>query len=83
MANMDITQRTQFERVDLSVPTTGVGLRSRRGLAVYMLLAVPLLAAMIWATIDRIDGWPQLAVLGAIVTTAIGAFIALDPLRRG
>jgi hypothetical protein len=83
MAHMDITQRNQFERVELSVPTTGVQLRSRRGLAIYTLLALPLLAAMIWATIDRLDGWPQLAVLGAIVTTAIGAMIALDPLRRG
>jgi hypothetical protein len=83
MANMDITQRNQFERVDLSVPTTGVRLRSRRGLAAYLLLALPLLAAMAWAAAERIDGWPQLAVLGAIATTAIGLIIAVDPLRRG
>jgi hypothetical protein len=82
MANMEITQRNQFERVDLSVPSTGVRLRSRRGLAAYTLIALPLLAAMVWATVERLDGWPQLAVLGAIVATAIGAMIALDPLRR-
>jgi hypothetical protein len=83
MANMDVTQRTQFERADLQVPTTGVRVRSRRGLAIYTLLALPLLAAMIWATIDRIDGWAQIVVLAMIVVTAIGAIIALDPKRRG
>jgi hypothetical protein len=83
MANTDVTQRNQFDRVDLSVPTTGVRVRSRRGLALYVLLALPVLAALVWAAVDRIDGWPQVVVLGAIVLTAIGAIIALDPLRRG
>jgi hypothetical protein len=83
MANMDITQRNQFERFELGVPSTGVRVRSRRWILAYVLLAVPLLAAMTWAAVDRIDGWPQVVVLGAIVTTAIGAMIALDPLRRG
>ena len=35
MANMNVNQRTQFDRVDLSVPTTGTQVRDRRRLIVF------------------------------------------------
>jgi hypothetical protein len=83
MANMDVTQRTQFERVDLSVPSTGVRVRSTRFLVAYTLIALPILGALSWAAVARLDGWSQFVVLGAIVATAVGAMIALSPTRRG
>jgi hypothetical protein len=83
MANMDVTQRTQFERADLSVPTTGVRVRSGRFLVAYTVIALAILGALSWATVERLDGWSQIVVLAAIVMTAIGAIIALNPKRRG
>jgi hypothetical protein len=40
------------------------------------------LIALGYAAIEAIDGWPRLAVLGAIVATVIGGMIAIDPQRR-
>jgi fatty acid desaturase len=83
MANMDITQRTQVGRIDLSVPTTGVRVRSLRPLVIYTVIVSIALVGLGYAAVDAIDGWPRLAVLGAIVATAIGGMIAIDPQRRG
>jgi hypothetical protein len=83
MANMDITQRTQLERIDLSVPSTGVRVRSLRPLVIYTVLASALLVALGYAAVETIDGWAKLAVLGGIVATALGGMIAIDPQRRG
>jgi hypothetical protein len=82
MANMTVNQRTQFDRVDLSVPTTGVQVRSRRGLAIYSALALAALGALTYATITLIDGWAQAIVFGFILLTAVGAMIAVSPARK-
>ena len=39
MANMTVNQRSQFERVELSVPSTGVRVRNRGAVIAYTLLA--------------------------------------------
>ena len=39
MSNMTVNQRNQFDRVELSVPTTGVQLRDRGPLIAYTVLA--------------------------------------------
>jgi hypothetical protein len=83
MANMDITQRTQLSRVDLSVPTTGTRVRDVRPLIAYTVLAIAALAALTYAVVDVFDGWAHAAVLGGIVLAAAGLIIAVDPLRRG
>jgi hypothetical protein len=83
MANMNVNQRTQFERAELSVPSTGVRVRNRKPLIAYTALALIILAALCYATIQAIDGWAQAVVLAMIVVTTIGVMIALDPLRRG
>ena len=83
MANMSVNQRTQFERAELGVPSTGVQVRSRRPLIIYTALALVVLAGLCFATIKTIDGWAQGVVLAMIVVTTIGVMIALDPLRRG
>jgi fatty acid desaturase len=82
MANMTVNQRAQLDRVDLSVPTTGVRVRDRRPVIAYTLIATALLAVMAYATVVAIDGWARAIVLGAIMLTAVGAMIAVDPRRR-
>ncbi|MFL5870598.1 MAG: hypothetical protein ACJ75R_05920 [Solirubrobacterales bacterium] len=83
MANMSVNQRTQYERTELSVPSTGIRVRSRRPLIIYTALALVVLGALCFATVKAIDGWAQAVVLAMIVVTTIGVMIALDPLRRG
>jgi hypothetical protein len=83
MANMSVNQRTQFERAELGVPDTGVRVRNRKALIAFTALAVLILGALCYATIEAIDGWAQAVVLAVIALTAVGAMIALDPLRRG
>jgi hypothetical protein len=82
MANTDITSRTQVDRPDLSVPSTGIHLRSKRGLAIYTALALPILGVLIFATIQGIESWVQALVLAVIVLTTVGLMIAVSPSRR-
>jgi hypothetical protein len=82
MANMTVNQRNHVERVELSIPSTGVTVRSRRPLVVFTTLALAVLAALVYATVEAIDGWAQGVVLAMIVVTTIGAMIAIHPLRR-
>lgn len=82
MANMTVNQRSQFERVDLSVPTTGVGVRDRRPVIAFTVIALVVLAVLGYATVEAINGWARAVVLGAIVLTAVGAMIAVSPNRR-
>ena len=82
MANMNVNQRTQFDRVDLSVPSTGVRVRSRKPLIAYTVLATLILAALSYAAVEVINGWAQVVVLAMIVVTTVGMMIAIDPLRR-
>jgi hypothetical protein len=83
MANMNVNQRTQYERAELSVPSTGLRLRSTRPLIAYTLLAIPLIAVLAWAVVVGIDNWWQALVLGVIIMTTIGLMIAVSPSRRG
>ena len=83
MANMSVNQRTQFDRVDLSVPTTGVRVRNRTPLIIFTVITAAVLGALIYATAVAIDGWAKVVVLGVIMLTAVGAMIAVNPMRRG
>jgi fatty acid desaturase len=82
MGHMTVNQRSQYERVDLSVPTTGVQVRNRRRLIVFNVIALAIFGALAYATAIAIDGWAKGLVLAVIVLTAIGAMIALSPNRR-
>ena len=82
MSNMTVNQRNQFDRVELSVPTTGVQLRNRGPLIAYTVLASLLVAALAYAAVTVFDGWAGAIVLGFIMLTAVGAMIAVSPSRR-
>jgi hypothetical protein len=85
MANMDVTQRSQTERVDLgdARSTRMLRARSQRGPLTYTLLALPILGVLVYATVAGIDEWWQGLVLGVIVLTTVGLMIAVSPNRRG
>ncbi len=83
MSNMTVNQRSQFERIDLSVPSTGTHVRNRGLVIAYSIIAAAVLGALGYATAVAIDGWAQAIVLGVIMLTAVGAMIAVNPLRRG
>ncbi len=83
MANMSVNQRTQFDRVDLSVPSTGVRVTNRRALIAFSVIATVLCGALIYATVVAIDGWAKAIVLGMIMLVVVGAMIAVNPERRG
>jgi len=81
MSNMTVNQRNQFDRVELSVPTTGVRVRNRKSLVAFTALAFAVLVTLSYAAVEFLDSWARLAVLGGIVATTVGAMIALDPRR--
>ena len=83
MANMDITQRTQFERTDLLAGGEGIRRGSERGATIYSLIAAVIGIVLGVAAVSAIDNWAQWMVLGVIVITTIGFMIAVSPNRRG
>ena len=82
MANMTVNQRTQYERNELSVPSTGTHVRNRRRLIIFNVIALAIFGALAYAAAVAIDGWAKAVVLGVIVLTTIGVMIALSPNRR-
>jgi hypothetical protein len=82
MANMEVQQRNQFERIDLSVPSTGVQLRTGRGLAVYAVISTAILVALGYAAVREISDWAGAVVLGVILLNVVGLMIAVRPGRR-
>ena len=82
MANMNVQDRAQYERHDLSSPDRSLRVTDRRPVLAFVGLAVVLLAALIYAVAWGIDGWAQGLVLGVIVLTTIGLMIAVSPTRR-
>lgn len=82
MANMQVTDRNQYERVDLSVPSTGVQLKSGRGVMIYAVISTIILAAGVYWAAKEINGWASAVVLGAIFVNLIGLMVAVRPNRR-
>jgi fatty acid desaturase len=82
MANMTVNQRNQFERIELSTPSTGVHVRDPRRLMVTSLIGVAIVGALGYATVQALDSWWAALVLAAIVMNVIGAMIAVSPNRR-
>lgn len=82
MANMTVNQRNQFERIDLTVPSTGVHVRGNRALVITNLFAIAVAGVLGYAAVERLDSWSRWVVLAGIVVTVIGAMIAVSPNRR-
>ena len=81
MANMELQQRTQLERIDLTTPSTGVHLRRSRGLAVYAVVSTLVLAALVYAAVREISDWAGAVILGVLLLNLVGLMIAVRPGR--
>ena len=84
MASTDITQRTLYERIELTgPPAAGAEVKKAwRIVALNATLAV-IAAVLLYAMVDGINGWAHLTVLGGIVLVVIGTMLAVDPNRKG
>ena len=82
MSRMTENQRMQFDRPDLRGPDRSLRTTSDRPMIIYTVIAVIVAGLLSWQAIERIDGWPSLVVLGAIIMTTIGMIIAVSPYRR-
>jgi fatty acid desaturase len=82
MANMTSSDRAQYERPELDAPDRTMRVGNRRPVIVFTVVALVILAALIYVTAWGINGWPQALVLGVIVLTTIGLIIAVSPNRR-
>ena len=82
MSHMTVNQRNQFERVELSTPSTGVHVRNPARVAVTNLILLAVFGALAVATVQALDSWARGIVLAMIIVTTIGAMIALSPNRR-
>ena len=82
MSHMTENQRMQLDRPDLRERSTGVRVRSQRSILIFMAIATLVAGALIYATIEALDGWARYVVLVGIVVTVIGAMIAVSPTRR-
>ncbi len=82
MANMTSSDRAQYERPDLSAPDRTMRVRDRRPVIAYTVIAILVLAALLYAVAWGINGWAQALVLGVLLVTAVGLMIAVSPRRR-
>ncbi len=82
MANMSSSDRAQYERPDLSAPDRTMRVRDRRPVIAYTVIAILVLAALLYAVAWGINGWAQAMVLGVLLVTAVGLMIAVSPRRR-
>jgi fatty acid desaturase len=82
MSHMTVNQRTQFERIELSTPSTGVRVRNPNRVIVTNLILLAICGALGYATIQALDSWARGIVLAMIFVTTIGAMIAVSPTRR-
>ena len=82
MANMSSSDRAQYERPDLSAPDRTMRVRDRRPVIAYTVIAILVLAALLYAVAWGINGWAQALVLAVLLVTAVGLMIAVSPRRR-
>ena len=82
MANMNVTDRTQFDREDLQAGGEEIRRGSEKGAAIYSVIAAIIAIGLCVVAVAIIDSWAQWLVLGVIVMTMIGFMIAISPNRR-
>ena len=82
MSHMTENQRAQYARPELSVASTGVNVRSTRGLVIYTIVAVVVLGALCYATVQALEGGRCSWCSPGIVVTAVGGGIAVLHGRR-
>jgi hypothetical protein len=81
-ASTRVTQTGLAKHVDLPLPRTGTRERERAAVVAYTAIAMGVLGALIFVSVEGLDSWGHVMVLAGIVLATIGVMIAVDPLRR-
>jgi hypothetical protein len=84
MANMNVNQRTQYERTELGHAKGSrlLSTRSSRAVVTYTLIAVAIAGVLAYAAIAGIDNWYQVLVLGVLVVIVFGLAAWVYPERK-
>jgi hypothetical protein len=81
-ASPRVTQTGLTEHVDLQLSRTGTRERMRVAVVAYTAIAMGVLGALIYVTVEGLDSWGHLLVSAGIVLATIGVMIAVDPVSR-
>jgi hypothetical protein len=81
-ASARVTQTGLTEHVDLQLSRTGTRERMRVVVVAYTAIAMGVLGALIYVTVEGLDSWGPLLVIAGIVLATIGVTIAVDPVSR-
>jgi hypothetical protein len=82
VASTPVTQTTLADHVEFSLPRSGTRDGERTAVIAYSAIAMGVLGALIYASVEGLNSWAHLVVLAGIVLATIGVMIAVDPLRR-
>jgi hypothetical protein len=82
MASTRVTQTALADHVEISVPRSGTRDGERTAVIAYSAIAMGVLGALIYVSVEGVNSWAHLTVLAGIVLATIGVMIAVDPLRR-
>jgi hypothetical protein len=85
MANMQVTDRNSYERIELKHRSHDrlLHVRSTRRIVTTNLILVAIAVPLSIAAVNALEGWADWVVLGGIVTITIGAMIAITTLPSG
>ncbi len=83
MANMDVTQRENYERTTLSDSGAQIRRGSEKGAAIYSVLAIVIGGVLGYAALEAMNGWAQWLVFGVLIAFTIALAFAVGPNRAG
>lgn len=82
MASTRVGQTHLADHVELSLPRTGTRERVRTAVVAYTAIAMGVIGALVYVSVEGVNSWAHLVVLAGIVLATIGVMIAVDPLSR-
>jgi len=82
---MELSERMMVERYELGSARDDNALRikGRAAVGVTTVLLAAIATLLLVGTIESIDGWAHMIVIGMILFTVAGLMIAVAPNRRG
>lgn len=85
MGNMDVTDRSSYERAELghSRSERMWSVRSGKRIVITNVILLVIAVFLSIAAAKALDGWADWVVLGAIIGVTIGAMIAITTLPSG
>jgi hypothetical protein len=85
MANMQVTDRNSYERIELSHRSHDrlLHVRSTKRIVITNLILLAIAVPLTIAAANLLDGWADWVVLGGMITITIGAMIAITTLPSG